>query len=621
MQALRKPAALAFAALVLLSPLVSAQGSAPGSAPGIANPELFSQSLQAAAETITQYHRLEDPAIQARVQRIGYELAQQAEFTKYPFTFDVVEMPVPNAFALPAGQIFITRGLLDLGLDDDMVAAVLGHEIGHVTQEHYLKMQRRATLMNVLGNLLVVGVAINEANTDRSRPNTAYDPRYGYDYGTDRIQGAAAASLVISELLLRSYSRDHEDEADKEGQRLAALAGYDPDGARRVWEAMNNRAPQLREYGYWQTHPFGAERMRAADARKGTWKQADKKTSADEYRKRTQATLQTYLDKNRATIEKNEREAQRPDDPNGGQRPREGREPGDRRDFRFERRESVTAFLKAAMLAAWPQDKLAEDLRLERLHRRRDAELAKPQLSRDYGTLLKAYRDDLEEARKLDPKAPVLAALQGEIEDLDAKRKEMYAKAVEVLGGGIYETSFLESFLSNFPEASQVPEVALALGDAYSRLGNSTEAVTQYLKAWQSSPDSPQGKRAREGLRNLAPDVKALAALQEMALQERDADLKKVAQDRLSKQASVYDDVVNGSEYLKKYPEGPFVGAVLERLNKLADNLYGEVVLYQSMGDSVRAMERINKILTHAPLSPAAGKLRDRALLGEGKEG
>ena len=54
---------------------------------------------------------------------------------------------------------------------------------------------------------------------------------------------------------------------------------------------------------------------------------------------------------------------------------------------------------------------------------------------------------------------------------------------------------------------------------------------------------------------------------------------------------------------------------VIERLNILADNLYGEVVLYQSVGDSVKAMERINKILTHAPLSPAAEKLRDRAVL------
>jgi hypothetical protein len=55
------------------------------------------------------------------------------------------------------------------------------------------------------------------------------------------------------------------------------------------------------------------------------------------------------------------------------------------------------------------------------------------------------------------------------------------------------------------------------------------------------------------------------------------------------------------------------VPTVLNRLNILADNLHAEVVLYQGMGDSVKAMERMNKILTHAPLSPAAERLRDRA--------
>jgi hypothetical protein len=50
-------------------------------------------------------------------------------------------------------------------------------------------------------------------------------------------------------------------------------------------------------------------------------------------------------------------------------------------------------------------------------------------------------------------------------------------------------------------------------------------------------------------------------------------------------------------------------------MNVLADNLYAEVILYQGLGDPVRAVERINKILTNAPLSPAAGKLRDRAVL------
>jgi Zn-dependent protease with chaperone function len=552
--------------------------------PGIANPDLFEKSLKVATEAAAQYGTPDNPEELARVSRIGYELAQQAEFQKFPFTFAIADMPVPNAFALPAGQIFITTGMLDLGLDDDMLANVLGHEIAHVTQEHYLKMSRKATLMNVLGNILVAGVLIGESNGNRKRGTEApYDPRVGYDSGGDMVQGAAAASLVISELLLRSYSRDHEDEADKVGQGLAAAAGYDPDGARRLWEKMNSRSPQLKEYGYWRTHPFGDERARAAEARKSTWAVATKK-SADEYRKRTQATLSTWLDRKKPA-------------------------------------EDVTGFLKTALLAAWPEGKVSDSLRLEKLHKRRDEELARPLLSRDYGAVLKLFREELAQVRTLDAKSDLIHALEGEISDLEAKRKELYPRAVEVLGGGVYETSFLVSFVSNFPEAPEVPEVALALGDAYSRLGNRTEAVTQYLKAWETAPESAEGKRARTGLRVLAPNLKELAALQQMAEQTKDPDLKRVAEERLAAIVKSYDEVSNGAEYLRRFPEGPYVVPVIERLNVLADNLYGEVVLYQSVGDTVKAMERINKILTHAPLSPAAEKLRDRAVLTAEKAG
>ena len=111
--------------------------------------------------------------------------------------------------------------------------------------------------------------------------------------------------------------------------------------------------------------------------------------------------------------------------------------------------------------------------------------------------------------------------------------------------------------------------------------------------------------------------MKELAALQQLADQDDDPELKRVAAERLAGIAKTYADVANGADYLRRYPEGAHVAAVVDRLNVLADNLYGEVVLYQSMGDSVRAIERINKILTHAPLSPAAAKLRDRAVLEE----
>ena len=197
----------------------------------------------------------------------------------------------------------------------------------------------------------------------------------------------------------------------------------------------------------------------------------------------------------------------------------------------------------------------------------------------------------------------------------------MLPRALEVLDGGVYETSFLESFLSNFPDAARAPEVGLALGDAYSRLGNQTEAVSRYLTAWEAAPQSAEGKRAQAGLRNLAPNLKELAALQQLALQERDPEIKKMAADRLATVVKSYDDLTNGADYLRRYPEGQLAPQVLDRLNILADNLYAEVVLYQGMGDAVKAMDRINKILTHAPLSPAAEKLRDRVLLGEEKAG
>jgi Zn-dependent protease with chaperone function len=561
---------------------VAAQAPQPAF-PGIANPDLFEKSLKVATEAAAQYGTPDNPEELARVNRIGYELAQQAESQKFPFTFAIADMPVPNAFALPAGQIFITTGMLDLGLDDDMLANVLGHEIAHVTQEHYLKMSRKATLMNVLGNLLVAGVLLGESNSNHRQSPAPYDPRVGYDSGGDLVQGAAAASLIISELLLRSYSRDNEDEADKVGQGLAAAAGYDPDGARRLWEKMNSRSPQLKEYGYWRTHPFGDERARSAEARKSTWAIATRK-SADEYRKRTQATLSTWLDR---------------------------KKPAD----------DVTGFLKTVLLAAWPEGSVSDSLRLEKLHKRRDEEIARPLLSRDYGAVLKLYREELAEVRTIDPKSDLIRALEGEISDLDSKRKELYPRAVEVLGGGVYETSFLVSFVSNFPEAPQVPEVALALGDAYSRLGNRTEAVTQYLRAWETAPESTEGKRARTGLRVLAPNLQELAALQQMAEQTKDPELKQVAEQRLASIVKSYSEVANGAEYLRRFPEGPYVVPVIERLNVLADNLYGEVVLYQSVGDTVKAMERINKILTHAPLSPAAEKLRDRAVLTAEKAG
>jgi len=79
--------------------------------------------------------------------------------------------------------------------------------------------------------------------------------------------------------------------------------------------------------------------------------------------------------------------------------------------------------------------------------------------------------------------------------------------------------------------------------------------------------------------------------------------------------AASYEEMANGADYLRHYPDGTRADIVEDRLNDLADKLYGELILYQTVGDTVKGIERIQKILTYAPNSPAAEKLRDRMVL------
>ena len=552
----------------------------------VSNPELYRKSLEAAAQATRQYGLVEDAELQERVTTIGYALAGQAHFEKYPFTFSVIDMRIPNAFALPAGQIFVTRGMLDLDLDDDMLAALLGHEIAHVTEEHFLHLRRRATLLNVLSQLLTVGAIA----ADRGSRGDLYQGPGGIwqrdsSNTADLLQGAQATSAVVGELLLRSYSRENEDESDEVGQRLAAAAGYDPDGARRLMAKMRAVIPQSKSFGYWQTHPFFDERVRAAEARARMLKPAERvdREAIDRYRQRTQEVLLAEL-------------------------------------ARSEAAELVERAIEVAALAAWPQGAAAERLRLEKLHELRDRELEELELSRDYGTVIAAYREEREAVSRLTPDSDLLPVLDREIAELGAAVDGHHPKAIAILDGGVYETSFLESFISNYPDSPRTPEVALALGTAYSRLGRETDAVEQLANVWDSVPESDHGVRAASGLRALVPLLEELAALEMLAGQSRDAELSELAADRLGQLAPKYQELRNGAEYLKRFPQGRHAEVVTERLDELAEHVYREMTLYQQLGDVGKAVDRASRILEYAPLSPAAERLT-RSLEQEGVSG
>ncbi|HET6342434.1 MAG TPA: M48 family metalloprotease [Gemmatimonadota bacterium] len=186
----------------------------------------------------------EDPALQAYIEGVGTSLAQASERPELPWTFRVADDPAVNAFALPGGFVYVTRGLLATMNSEAELAAVLGHEIGHVTARHAVNRISRAQLTGL-------GLGI------------------GMILSPELAQFGDLASLGLNLLFLK-YSRDDERESDELGLRYMLRVGYDPDAMVDVF-AQLERASGLSEServpDWLATHPGPEERgQRAADA-------------------------------------------------------------------------------------------------------------------------------------------------------------------------------------------------------------------------------------------------------------------------------------------------------------------------------------------------------------------
>ncbi|MEG3619300.1 M48 family metalloprotease [Magnetovibrio sp. PR-2] len=184
---------------------------------------------------------------QAYIDDLGQELAQYSELPDLNWTFTVLNDTKVNAFALPGGYVYITRGLLALASDEAEVAGVLGHEIGHVTARH--TAQRYSSAMAANLGVQVLGVL--------SRA-----------YGVNGAQNIAALG---ANLALKSYSRDQELEADKLGVRYIIRAGYDPDAMtsfftklraqQRIEGLKAGDADRSERQNMLATHPRTADRI------------------------------------------------------------------------------------------------------------------------------------------------------------------------------------------------------------------------------------------------------------------------------------------------------------------------------------------------------------------------
>lgn len=192
-----------------------------------------------------------DPAANARVQRVGRRIAQSVgrELPHAEWEFVVFESEEANAFALPGGKVGVYAGLLRIATVDDELAAVMGHEIAHVSSRH--GAERASQQLLVMGGALLAEAGMEAEDVGEERRNAI---RAAYGLG-------ATVGLMLP------YSRLHESEADAVGLRFAAGAGYDPRAAVSFWRKMaatkRKGAPQPPEF--LSTHPADETRIRSLE--------------------------------------------------------------------------------------------------------------------------------------------------------------------------------------------------------------------------------------------------------------------------------------------------------------------------------------------------------------------
>jgi predicted Zn-dependent protease len=216
---------------------------------------------QAAQEVAQQLGLVENQGLQQYVQEVGGRLARDSERPNLPWSFRVVDDPTPNAFALPGGFIFLTRGMMDVMDSEAELAAVLGHEIGHVTARHSVTQISR-------GQLAQLGLGLG----------SIFFPSAAQSFG-----GLAQTGM---QLLFLSYGRDAERQADELGFRYALREGFEVREMDDIFATLLRigQASGRSEIPTWlASHPAEPERIAAAQARADTVTRAPLETGRDTY--------------------------------------------------------------------------------------------------------------------------------------------------------------------------------------------------------------------------------------------------------------------------------------------------------------------------------------------------
>jgi predicted Zn-dependent protease len=206
---------------------------------------------QGAEQVAREMGLVDDPELRQYVAEIGARLAKHSPRQEVTYHFDVVDMPEANAFALPGGYVYVSRGLLALVNTEAELANVIGHEIGHVAARHHAQRQTRAAGVGIASALGSIAAGVLG--------------------GSSAASAAAQLGQVAGAGLIASYSRDQEHQSDEVGQAMAAQAGWSAEGMTQFLSSLDAETRlQLggtRGASFLDSHPSTPARVEATAAR------------------------------------------------------------------------------------------------------------------------------------------------------------------------------------------------------------------------------------------------------------------------------------------------------------------------------------------------------------------
>lgn len=527
-------------------------------------PQDFRVGVAVAMQFERQYPLVKDPELQKRVRDLGYRVAAASGQSDTYFVFNVLNMADPNAVALPGGFIYVTKGILDLGLEDDELAHILSHECSHVIREHHQRIQKSVTLLNLVNMAVLAGAILAARNTTTPHSTTTLGmDRAGTPGGAgDQIATAAILSNVASSLFLLRYVREYEIEADRTGRALASGAGFDPHGSENMLRKLLSRSYERPGMGIVRTHPYLEERIKIAEAASEDLTRSPAPRDPAAYRDSVQGTL-FY----RAT------------------------------EFHGVFKEAEAQFLLRSAYHAMPEGSLADDCKFQSLEWLQANQDRKPYRQRDYGYFVNACEEILREF----PNTNLRMQVTDQLAKLKKARDDIFPGHLQKLEQENIVPAFGEYFLRNYPTHPRLREARFKLAHAYLKARDSDRSAELFLELLEDPKAAEWWPRIHDDFRVLLPRLSKVGLAYDYHLHVQEEAAKQGLRGTITELIRESESIEDLGSLMEDHPTNAFREELQARLTVLAKDTLTKARVHRGSRDYSAAAFEYYKVARYAP--------------------